>query len=211
MCLNQTGIGALGKTIIILGIMATLFFGGSAFFDSLDVATSIGGAISTTFLFLTSKKARSLVMYKSLKGYWKYYSIPDEGRESCYDLLYETPRIVEIDEVDGELFLRGWICDKAAIPFFETSKTIVSSSEKSRGCLVYWYCNPSEIGRDVALSGFTELNWQKKYLAAPINRMSGRYSGITTKETGRVTFLRISQDEFEVHRRCEFLGKTESH
>ena len=46
----------------------------------------------------------------------------------------------------------------------------------------------------------------KRHPAAPVNRMSGRYSGSATRETGKITYLRISQREFDVHRKSVFLG-----
>ena len=203
---NQSGLGIFAKVLIVAGIMSSMIFAGSRLLDSIDVATSVSGALSAIFLFLTSDKVSRHMEFKSLCGYWKYYSLPDKGRESEVNLLYETPRIVEIQEADGELFIRGWLCDKTKVQFFESSKTLASSTERSRGSLVYWYRSPEEAGREVTLSGFVELSWVKRHPAAPVNRMSGRYSGSATRETGKITYLRISQREFDVHRKSVFLG-----
>jgi prephenate dehydratase len=203
---NQSGLGIFAKVLIVAGIMSSMIFAGSRLLDSIDVATSVSGALSAIFLFLTSDKVSQHMEFKSLCGYWKYYSLPDKGRESEVNLLYETPRIVEIQEADGELFIRGWLCDKTTVQFFESSKTLASSTERSRGSLVYWYRSPEEAGREVTLSGFVELSWVKRHPAAPVNRMSGRYSGSATRETGKITYLRISQREFDVHRKSVFLG-----
>ena len=205
--ITQTGIGNLAKAVVILGLFGAVFFAGGSFFDSINLAVALSSVISALFLYLTSNRARNIIRYRALKGCWKYYSVPDEGRESNLDQLYEVPRIVMIDSIGDELYLKGWICDKAAIPFFESTKTIVSSSEEPHGNLVYWYQDPREVGRGVALNGFVELNWIKRYPASRVNKMSGRYSGKTTGETGTLVFYRISKEEFLVHKQCEFLSK----
>lgn len=207
-CVTQRGIGVLGKAILIFGVFAALFFAGSPLFDSMDIAVSLGGVVSALLLYLTSNKAKNLMQFRSLKGYWKYYSIPDKSRKSGFDMLYETPRIVVIDVIDDELYMKGWLCDKTSIPFFESTKTIVSPSDKPQGSLVYWYQDPREVGRGASLGGFAELNWLKKHPSTQVNRMSGRYSGRTTNETGCLVFYRITEEEFDVHRKCQFLGKT---
>lgn len=208
--ITQTGIGNLAKAIVILGLFSAVYFAGEDFLTSVDLAVALSGAISALFLYLTSSRTRNYIRFRALKGYWKYYSVPDKGRESSLDQLYEVPRVVLIDDIGNELYLKGWICDKAAIPFFEANKSIVSSSEQAHGSLVYWYHDPQEVGRGVTLNGFVELNWVKRNPCTKINKMSGRYSGKATGETGTLIFYRISKDEFMVHKQCDFLGKVTS-
>lgn len=206
-CVTQSGIGRLGQLILILGIFGAVFLAGGSFFESMDLATAIAGLVSALLLFLTSDHLKSLVQYRLLKGYWKYYSIPDEGREGEIDLAYEVPRIVIIDDVDGELKFRGWKCDEDERPFFEANKIMISSPNKSTGTLAYWYSVPQMAGTDNPIRGFADLNWEKKHPASKVNFMSGRYaSSIGQKETGTVEFQRITMQEFERHKACTFLG-----
>ena len=79
---NQSGLGIFAKVLIVAGIMSSMIFAGSRLLDSIDVATSVSGALSAIFLFLTSDKVSRHMEFKSLCGYWKYYSLPDKGRES---------------------------------------------------------------------------------------------------------------------------------
>lgn len=203
--ITQKGIGVIGKTFIILGIFALLVVSGSSFLNSIEIAACLGGLVSAVFLYLTSNNVRQNIQYKNLTGYWKYYSIADKENVQG-DLMYEIPRIVEISVLDDELYIRGWICDRADTPFFEAERVMVSSSDKLKGSLVYWYQKPREVNRDYNVGGIVELNWVKKHHAASINKMSGRYSGALTKETGCITYYRITKQEFDVHRKCEFLG-----
>ena len=206
-CVTQSGIGRLGQLILILGIFGAVFLAGGSFFESMDLATAIAGLVSALLLFLTSDHLKSLVQYRLLKGYWKYYSVPDEGREGEIDLSYEVPRIVIIDEVDGNLKFRGWKCDEDDRPFFEADKIMLSSPNKSSGTLAYWYRVPQMAGTGNPIRGFADLNWEKKHPASKVNFMSGRYaSSIGQKETGTIEFQRITEKEFERHKACAFLG-----
>ena len=69
---NQSGLGIFAKVLIVAGIMSSMIFAGSRLLDSIDVATSVSGALSAIFLFLTSDKVSRHMEFKSLCGYWKY-------------------------------------------------------------------------------------------------------------------------------------------
>ena len=103
------------------------------------------------------------------------------------------------------MVFKGWICDKENVPLFQSTKTIISSLGKSTGNLVYWYSNPNEMNRGYPLNGLVVLNWQSKSQASKINKMSGWYMGKATCETGNIEYLRITKQEFEVHRKSDYL------
>lgn len=201
--INESGIGILSKAIMVLAIFASFYLVDLLQWTRWDTATFVGGYLSVLFLFLTSKGLKNKFRYRSLLGYWKYYSLSDNAVDNKQK--FDVPRIVKIEEIDGELFLHGYICDRENIPLFESTKVIFSELGKNKGSLVYWYSNPGEMDRGYALNGLVELNWINKDVAARINRMSGRYLGKATHDVGSVEYLRITEEEFNVHRNCEFL------
>ncbi len=204
-CINESGLGYLSKGIMVFAIIVSFYLAKWLQWSTWEVATFVGGYVSVLFLFLTSKKIRDNVRFNSIKGYWKYYSLPESQSKNGVDQRYETPRVVLIDEVDGELLFKGWICDKENVPLFQSTSTIISSLGKCKGSLVYWYSNPNEMNRGYALNGLVVLNWQSKSPASKINKMSGWYMGKATGETGNIEYLRITKEEFDVHRKSDYL------
>lgn len=202
---NETGIGYVSKTLMILAIFASFYI--SKFFEwsRWDTAVFVGGYLSALFLFLTSKRLKEKYRYQSLIGYWKYYSFPDQSENNPLDQKIETPRLVKIDEIDGNLIFSGFICDNENIPFFESTNILISMLGKSRGQLVYWYNSPQEMNRGYSINGIVELNWTSKFPEAKINKMSGYFMGKTTKMTGGIEYLRISEEEYQVHKNSDFL------
>lgn len=119
---------------------------------------------------------------------------------------FTTPRIVKIFEEDGELKISGVICDKENVPMFESKpgEIFISSIGKKRGGLVYLYESPDASTR-TQIKGIAYVTWRLKHPAAKINILKGRYYGTLTGDEGTLTYLRISDEEYEVHRNSTFL------
>lgn len=160
--------------------------------------------ISSQIIYVFLSYTRNKFTHNSLTGFWKYYSLSDD-RDNHKDQQIDTPRIVKIEEVDGELVFHGFICDKENLPFFESQKVLTSKPGKSKGTLVYWYGNPEEMHRKYNLGGIVELNWRTKHSAGIINKMSGSYTGYVTKDRGSLQYLRITEREYLAHKNHEFL------
>lgn len=201
---SDEGIGYIAKIIMTLSILIAIMFTQSLEYTPFEAATAVGGYCATIFLVFTSSSFRINCRYKSLIGYWKYYSISDIHKEDNEQKL-TTPRIVKVEEVDGELKFKGVICDKENVPFFETSKTLVSSLGKREGQLVYWYQTPKDSGSRGIINGIADLNWTSSYAAAHVNKMSGHYTGIASGDRGTLRYLRITEEEYNAHRQSTFL------
>lgn len=207
---NQEGIGNVGKFSVIVAILISLWLVEALGLSSWSVATAAATIVSGLFLFLTSKSLKNRLQYRTIKGYWKYYSLPENRSDNEVDQRYEIPRVVEINEVDDELHFIGRICDKENIKLFEGTDVIVSPLDKSRGRLMYSYSTPKESDRGYVLSGIASVNWINEHPAARINRMSGWYYGRATKETGSVEYLRITKEEYDVHCKSDFLSEVKN-
>lgn len=189
--------------ILIIIINALAIFAAqylNALWISIASAAGVDGA--TIILLLASNSLKRKERHYTLVGYWKYYSLSenftDENPQN-----FTTPRIVKIEEIDGDLKISGVICDNENVPFFESTKVLVTSVEKQENHLVYWYHTPHCGGKRVQLSGIVDLSWDCKYPAALVYKMEGHYNGLSDK--GHVTFLRISQLEYEAHMNSEFI------
>lgn len=202
---NDDGIGFLTKAIIFITIVSSLYIKDMmSEWSNVDAAWAIGGIVSFIVLFLTSKKLQRWFQYNTIKGYWKYYSIPEDG-EGDVEQRYETPRVVIIDEVDGELEIKGWLCDFSSVPLFEATKTLTSSFGKETGTLIYWYNTPNQTAREFKLNGIVTMNWKQKYPANKITRMSGWYMGKSTKDIGSIEYRRITKKEFYALKDSDYL------
>ena len=200
---SEYGMSYIAKAILILGmiiaILLTQHFGQNSF----QAAITVGGYTSTIIIFLTSTSFRSNRRYKSLAGYWKYYAISNkESLDSKQK--FETPRIVKIEEDGNELHLTGVICDKENVPMF-TSRTgeVLVSFKGKKGRLVYAYESPNQ--RRIQIRGIAYLDWTLKYPASSVNIMRGEYYGSATGDEGTLTYLRISEAEYDRHRHSTFL------
>lgn len=201
---NDTGASYITNIIIIAGLILigwlVKFYNG----DAIDIATSYGGYIAAAILFFTSSSFRSKRRYKSLIGYWKYY--PISNKNSDKEQKFSTPRIVKISDEDDELKLEGVICDKENVPMFQSKmgEVFVSEIGKNNGGLVYTYESPYASQRK-KVEGIAYISWHNKYASAPINVMKGKYFGTATGDTGTLTYLRITKEEYERHRTSTFL------
>ena len=203
--INESGLGYLSKAIMVLAIFFSFYLSSFFHWSNWDTAVFVGGYLSVLFLFLTSEKIRQRVQYKSIIGYWKYYSLSDSQIGKCSEQKFDVPRLVKIEEIDGELSFNGFMCDIENVQLFQSTKVIVSTLGKCKGQLVYWYTNPNELNRGYNLNGIVELNWVTKYPEAKINKMSGYYMGKATKDTGGILYLIITEDEYFAHINNDFL------
>lgn len=202
---NESGLGYLSKGIMVLAIFVSFYLVDFFKWSSWDTAMFVGGYLSVLFLFITSEHIRQKFRYQSITGFWKYYLLSDSKEIKTDEQKFYTPRLVKIEEIDGELVFSGFICDMENIPLFESTKVLVSTLGKCSGQLVYWYSNHNELNRGYSINGLVELNWVTKNPEAKINKMSGYYMGKATKDTGGKQYLRITEEEYLAHRNSDFL------
>ena len=202
---NESGLGYISKVLMVLAIFISFYLAEFFKWSSWDTAMFVGGYLSVLFLFITSDHIRQKFRYQSIVGFWKYYSLSENEEANVDNQKFDVPRLVKIEEIDGELVFSGFICDMENIPLFESAKVLVSALGKCRGQLVYWYTNPSELHRGYSVNGLVELNWVTKHPAAKINKMSGYYMGKATKDRGGIQYLRITEEEYLAHKNSDFL------
>ncbi len=203
---TDKGLGLLTKGLMIGVIFLSLFFQSLLGWSDFEAASKVGGFLSVLFLFLTSEKLRNWIRFRSVVGYWKYNSVPENKSEDAVDQKYEVPRVVHIEEVDTALVFKGWMCDKENVQLFKSEKVLVSPLGNRVGSLVYWYDTPSEMGREFNLKGIVTLTWELKHPASKIYNMSGWYLGKSTNEIGSLKYLRITKKEFERMRKSDYLN-----
>lgn len=199
------GLGYLTQGLMILAIFLAFYVKSMLGWSNFDTATALAGVLTAVFLFLTSAKLRNRLQYRSLEGYWKYFAIPEHDDESRRNQRYETPRVVRIEEVDGELTLKGWLCDRENVPLFKSDLMMMTPLGRRAGSLVYWYSDPKQMGRDFGLSGIVTLSWELADPSARINVMSGWYTGRTTSDTGSIEYVRITKDEYDILRMSDYV------
>lgn len=202
---SENGSSFFAKAVMILGIVIAIWLSKQIGQNSIDTALTIGGYTTAIVMFFTSNNFRNNRRYKSLEGYWKYYPMSIKvGTEDAQKMT--TPRIVKIFEEDGELKLSGVICDKENVPMFESKsgEVFVSSVGKKRGGLVYSYESPISSTR-TKIRGIAYVTWRCKHPSARINILKGMYYGTLTGDEGTVTYLRISKEEYEVHKTSMFI------
>ena len=200
---SEHGMSYIAKAIMIVGMIVAIIMTQRFEQSSWEAAMTVGGYTSTIILFFTSTSFRSNRRYKSLVGYWKYYAISNkESLES--EQKFETPRIVRIVEEGNELHLTGVICDKENVPMFVSrAGEVLVSFKGKKGRLVYAYESPSP--RRTKIRGIAYLDWNLKYPSASVNIMRGEYYGSATGDEGTLTYLRISEEEYDRHRISSFL------
>ena len=201
--ISEHGMSYIAKIIMIIGMIIAIYMTQKFKQSSWEAAMTVGGYTSTIILFFTSTSFRSNRRYKSLVGYWKYYAISSkESLES--EQKFSTPRIVRIVEEENELHLTGVICDKENIPMFVSrAGEVLVSFKGKKGRLVYAYESPSS--RRTQIRGIAYLDWNLKYPSSSVNIMRGEYYGSATGDEGTLTYLRISEEEYNRHRNSSFL------
>lgn len=102
---------------MFIGIVSAVYI--SYYFNQSpwEAAITVGGYCAVLIIFFTSSRFRKSNRYRTLTGFWKYYSISDKLEEYDETQKLSTPRIVKIQEIDGNLQMEGFICDKENIPF----------------------------------------------------------------------------------------------
>lgn len=189
---------------IIQGLMILVIIGSffaMSYFDMspFEIAFTISGYVVMLYVF-TIKIHRKLIN-KTFVGYWKYYTIPLDSKGDIQH--YHVPRIVEIKDVDGKLHLAGYTSSTSEIHInFTSDKVYVNNTDSSHGYFLYEY---SSDARALDLGGYVLLNWYKKYSYAKVKKMTGKYFGIRSREIGTLVYQRISKEEFNNIRNCDFL------
>lgn len=203
---SENGMSYIAQGIMMIGIIVAIILSQKFNMNTLDVATTIGSYTAIIIIFFTSNNFRSNRRYKTLEGYWKYYSMSTKDLDGNAQ-KFTTPRIVKITEEDGELHLEGVICDKENVPMFEskTGEVFVSSIGKKKGGLVYAYESPAVSQRKQRVKGIAYVTWRTKYASSTINIMRGMYYGTMTGDEGTLTYLRITEEEYNRHRESTFL------
>ncbi|MCW8944311.1 MAG: hypothetical protein OQL27_06015 [Sedimenticola sp.] len=202
---DQGGLGYLTQGLMVAAIFIAFLGMDQLGWSRWEAATTVAGTLSVAFLFLTSSKLRNALQYRSILGYWKYFAIPEHEDDGKRDQRYETPRVVQIKEIEGKLAIRGWLCDRENIPLFKSDLTLLSPLGQRSGSLVYWYSDPTQMSREFGLNGIVALSWELEHPASKINTMSGWYMGRSTDDTGSIKYVRISEDEFNTLMKSDYL------
>lgn len=204
---SEDGLSYIAKVIMIIGMFIAIIVTREFNMNAFEAAIMVGGYTTFVILFFTSNKFRSSRRFDQLTGYWKYYSISDKRKEKDFrEQNLDTPRIVKIEEVDNKLKFSGFICNAQNRPFFESKEDIlISSIGKKKGNLMYFYGKPNIVQSGINIGGIAHLKWTSKYAASKINRMDGGYYGTVSRDTGSLTYLRITKEEYETFRNSMFL------
>jgi prephenate dehydratase len=202
---DQGGLGYLTQGLMVAAIFIAFLGMDQLGWSRWEAATTVAGTLSVAFLFLTSSKLRNALQYRSILGYWKYFAIPEHEEEGKRDQRYETPRVVQIKEIEGKLAIRGWLCDRENVPLFKSDLTLLSPLGQRTGSLVYWYSDPTQRSREFGLNGIVALSWELEHPASKINTMSGWYMGRSTDDTGSIAYVRISEAEFNILMKSDYL------
>lgn len=192
----------LGKGAVILVLAFALW--GLTFINGsiLTKITSLSGYLLAVYLFY--KEGRSYLNRRAIKGYWKYYSMPDPDTIKDETQLYHIPRVVRINHHDGHFHLSVFTNAGGKAHISVVGDPAYSFEiGKSRGKFTYEYRPANRDGADV--SGFAILNWYKKHPWSYVKKMTGDYFGIKSKEMGSFTFYRISEEEFNDINQSMFL------
>lgn len=192
----------LGKGIIILILAFALW--GITFIEGSTFAKISSLSAYILLVYVLYKKSRNDFNKRALKGYWKYYSVPDNKKDDSQ--LYHVPRVVRISHVDGHFRLDIYTNVRGEGQISVIGEPAYSfETGQSYGKLTYEYRPANLEGADVA--GFAILKWYKKHPWSIINRMSGNYFGTKSKEIGSFTFFRISEEEFNDINLSQFITK----
>lgn len=190
----------LGKGILIVILALALW--GLSFFDGSPFAKIVALSGYLLAVYVLYKKGRSLINARAIKGYWKYYSKPDNNSDETQQ--YHIPRVVEIRHTEGHFLLHIYTNMEGQGQIEVIGEPgYVFETGRSRGKFTYEY-RPNERG-SADVSGFVILNWYKKHPWSVVNQMKGDYCGLKSKEIGSFTFYRISEEEFNDIKQSQFL------
>ena len=86
----------------------------------------------------------------------------------------------------------------------KSGEVFVSSLGKNKGGLVYAYESPASSQRR-NVKGIAYVTWRTKHPASVVNIMRGMYYGTMTHDEGTLTYLRITEEEYNRHRNSTFI------
>ena len=194
--LGDTAVSWIVKILIIASIAIAISLSTIFGMSTLSAACTVGGYAYVVILLVTSDKIRNYFLYRSIAGYWKYKIKPNEDAEGSDDQHEKESRIVKIENIDGDLLLKGWRCDIPDDQYFESTKVVLSNPRKRSGCLVYWYVDPLNAAKKESLNGIVVLSWDTFSSVGAIKSMEGWYTGKATNISGGISYQRITEEEF---------------
>lgn len=178
---------------IFLAFLARDYWGWSSW----QSAVAISGFLGSLTVFLASKNRDRWLHQSLISGYWRYSQSPTKPGENL-DQAHQVDRVVHIDKDDaGNIRLRGWRIGDGESHRWENKAVLVSPPGRKKGKIVYEYTNTQDHDEFKGLDGIVHLSWNKSSARQRVNRMSGRYLGFSTGDTGRIKYQRIDKDTFD--------------
>ena len=158
-------------------------------------------------LYLIFVRLHRRLINKTFVGYWKYYTVPSEENDEGAIQHYHVPRIVEIREVDGKLEVFGYTSNLALKDHisFRSEYVHINDMDSKHGLFTYKYRSTA---KGINLGGYVILKWYKKNGYSMVKKMEGEYFGVMSREMGTLEYQRISMEEFNNIKICEFLQNT---
>ena len=92
---SENGMSYIAQGIMIIGIIIAIFITQKFNLSAWEAASTVGEYTATVIIFFTSHSFRYNRRFKSLEGFWKYYSVSSKDIEGN-DQKFTTPRIVKI-------------------------------------------------------------------------------------------------------------------
>ena len=186
------------KAIIFVVLLVALWYVSRINKNPIAAAAALSGYIATVYIAI--KTCKSFLATRSVVGYWKYYSKPDNVQDETQQ--YHVPRVVEIRHKEGRYHLD--IYTPHGTIQAVSDEAYLFSSSSSWGKFTYEYHTPNNNNVDV--EGFAILGWYRRNSLCRIKKMVGNYFGRRTRDNGSFTFYRISKNEFEDIKSSHFLS-----
>ena len=200
LILSAAVVPHLARVLFVISIFAAFYLQDRfemSLFQSALIASAAAGSVS---MLLFSDRRTKWLAGKYLGGYWRYTTLPGDLEEAPSQ-AHDIPRLVHVDlDDDGDLRFRGWRVGDGLPHRWESQTVFTTQPGKKTGKLVYIYGDTKDHADHVSLDGIVQLTWNLAHAARPLSRMSGKYYGYQTNETGRLAYERISKEQFEQER-----------
>ncbi len=131
------------------------------------------------------------------KGYWLYYSFEERKDGSSFVPKGFKTRILKIEENDGQLNISCKMSGEDNL-FFNTTNTAFEFNTKNKvGSGFYEYVTNTRNNKGKRAEGICRFRGESEGYA-PILTMDGWFSSRGTEINGRVKYVRISKEEYEL-------------